>query len=57
MALTKQIICKCGCGRKKDVRVADINRGWGMFFSKSCKARHQGRRHPEEKPDPKARQV
>lgn len=23
------------------VRVADINRGWGLFYSKSCKARWQ----------------
>ena len=36
-----KIICKCGCGRTKLVRTADIKRGWGLFFSKSCKARYQ----------------
>ncbi len=41
MAATKQIKCACGCGRLKTVRVADIKRGWGKYFSKSCKARHQ----------------
>ncbi len=35
----KKIICACGCGRKKMVRLADIKRGWGKYFSKSCKAR------------------
>lgn len=44
MASMKEIICKCGCGRKKMVRTADIKRGWGKFFDKSCKARHQERR-------------
>lgn len=38
---TKEITCACGCKRIKIVRIADINRGWGMFFSKSCKAIHQ----------------
>lgn len=41
MAKMKEIICKCGCGRKKMVRVADIKRGWGKYYSKSCKARDQ----------------
>ncbi len=44
MAAMKEIICACGCGRKKDVRLSDIRRGWGKFFSKSCKARHQEKR-------------
>ena len=39
-----EIICKCGCGRKKMVKQADLNRGWGLFFNKSCKARHQENR-------------
>jgi hypothetical protein len=26
------------------VRKADRDRGWGLFFDKSCKARHQERR-------------
>lgn len=44
MASMKEIVCKCGCGRKKMVRTADIKRGWGKFFSKSCKAKYQERR-------------
>jgi len=38
---TKEIVCACGCGRKKEVKIADIKRGWGKFYSKSCKAKHQ----------------
>lgn len=34
-----EITCKCGCGRKKEVRAADVKRGWGKYFSKSCKAK------------------
>ena len=41
VATQQEITCKCGCGRKKMVRTADINRGWGKFFSKSCKAKFQ----------------
>tara|TARA_R100001129_G_scaffold185841_1_gene175378 strand:- start:741 stop:992 length:252 start_codon:yes stop_codon:yes gene_type:complete len=44
MAATKEIICACGCGRKKQVRLSDIKRGWGKFYSKSCKAKYQERR-------------
>ena len=33
-----EIICKCGCNKKKFVRVADVKQGCGKFFSKSCKA-------------------
>jgi hypothetical protein len=40
---TMEIICLCGCGRKKTIRKADFKRGWGMFFSKSCKAKYQER--------------
>jgi hypothetical protein len=39
-----EVTCKCGCGRKKAVRTADVKRGWGKFYSKSCKAKHQERR-------------
>ncbi len=39
-----EITCKCGCDKKKMVRTADVNRGWGKFYSKSCKARHQEKR-------------
>ena len=45
MAKTKTITCACGCKRKKDVRVADLRRGWGKYFSKSCKAKHQMKTH------------
>lgn len=44
MAAMKEIVCACGCGRKKKVRVADINRGWGKYYSKSCKAKAQEKR-------------
>ena len=44
MARKVEIICKCGCGRKKMVRIADVKRGWGKFYSKSCKAIAQERR-------------
>lgn len=36
-----KMICKCGCGRGKLVRKADVMRGWGVYYSKSCKAKHQ----------------
>lgn len=42
---TQKIICKCGCGKQKEVREADIKRGWGKFYSKSCKARYQARKN------------
>lgn len=44
MAAMKEITCLCGCGRKRLVRVADIARGWGKYYDKSCKAKHQERR-------------
>lgn len=44
MSKMQEITCKCGCGRKKEVKVADIKRGWGKFFSKSCKAKWQEKR-------------
>jgi len=44
MATMQEITCKCGCGRTKMVRTADVKRGWGKFFDKSCKARHQERK-------------
>lgn len=39
----QEITCKCGCGRKKMVRTADVKRGWGLFFDKKCKARWQNK--------------
>lgn len=44
MAEMQEMICKCGCGQKKMVRAADVRRGWGKFFSKSCKAKWQEKR-------------
>ena len=41
----QEITCACGCGRKKMVKTADIKRGWGKFFDKSCKARAQAKKH------------
>lgn len=38
-----EITCACGCNRKKLVRNADIKRGWGKYYSKSCKANHQAK--------------
>lgn len=44
MASMTEITCACGCGRKKQVRTADVKRGWGKYYDKSCKARHQEQR-------------
>jgi endogenous inhibitor of DNA gyrase (YacG/DUF329 family) len=45
MATTKEVNCQ-RCGELFVARVADINRGWGKFCSKRCKAIKQayGRR-------------
>lgn len=37
---TKTVNCKC-CGKPFAARVADLNRGWTKFCSKSCKAKNQ----------------
>lgn len=37
--------CK-NCGKIFYPRVADVNRGWGKFCDKSCKASEQYRRKP-----------
>lgn len=34
--------CKC-CNATFKARAADVNRGWALFCSKSCKATDQGR--------------
>lgn len=44
MAKMIEITCACGCGRKKQVRMSDVKRGWGKYYSKSCKARVQEKR-------------
>ncbi len=43
MASMKEITCVCGCNRTKMVRAADIKRGWGRYYSKSCKAKQQAK--------------
>lgn len=43
-----EIVCACGCGRTRMVRTADIKRGWGRYFSKSCKQTHQMRLRAEK---------
>lgn len=40
LGLQKEVKCKC-CQRPFMARVADLNRGWGKFCSKSCKAKKQ----------------
>ena len=45
MASTQLITCACGCGRQKNVRTADLKRGWGKYYSKSCKAKVQSKKH------------
>ncbi len=35
--------------KKKMVRTADVKRGWGKFYSKSCKAIHQEKRTGQHK--------
>lgn len=37
-------VCACGCGNTFKARVADVKRGWGKYYSKSCKAVAQERR-------------
>ena len=36
-----EITCKCGCERRRMVRAAEVARGWGRYYSKSCKAKEQ----------------
>ena len=35
------ITCACGCRQKREVRTADVNRGWGLYINKSHKAKHK----------------
>jgi hypothetical protein len=44
MISTTEITCLCGCDRKRKVRTADVNRGWGRFYDKACKQRFQEER-------------
>ena len=41
MPSMQTVKCK-KCKRPFEARTADINRGWGKFCSKSCKASNQG---------------
>lgn len=34
-----KIICKCGCGKEKYVRICDIKNGRGIFYSKKCQGK------------------
>lgn len=37
--------CTCGwCKKQFQARTADVNRGWGKFCSKACKAKEQEKR-------------
>lgn len=40
MPTMTEVRCKC-CGKPFSARVADVNRGWGLYCSKSCKAKKQ----------------
>lgn len=44
MATMVSRICICGCKQTFEARAADVKRGWGKYFSKSCKAIHQEKR-------------
>lgn len=43
MSEKTRIECKW-CGYRFTTRTADVKRGWGLFCSKSCKAKSQTRR-------------
>jgi len=44
-SVSNMVITKCiQCGSPKSVRQVDLNRGWGKFCSKSCKAVDQERK-------------
>lgn len=37
-------VCKCGCKRTFQAREADVKRGWGRYYDKTCKAVAQEKR-------------
>lgn len=45
------IVNCANCGNPKTVRQADINRGWGRFCTKRCKAIDQTRRTGQGAPE------
>jgi hypothetical protein len=48
MALMVDRKCKC-CAADMRVRLADVKRGWGLYCSKSCKARVQERKNGQHR--------
>lgn len=44
MASMQTITCACGCRQTRQVRTADVKRGWGKYINKQHKARHQEQR-------------
>lgn len=45
------ITCKlASCNNTKEVRSADVARGWGLFCSKACKAKHQNQTRRTKRP-------
>lgn len=53
MAHMTTVNCKC-CGNRFEARTADVNRGWGRFCSKSCKAIKQTKETKISGPDYRA---
>ena len=53
MAHMTAVKCK-RCSVEFQARIADVNRGWGKFCSKSCKANLQARKTGVSGPDYKA---
>jgi endogenous inhibitor of DNA gyrase (YacG/DUF329 family) len=40
--MARMVSIKCAhCGKDRDVRAADVARGWGKFCDKRCKAKAQ----------------
>ncbi len=43
--MTAMVTKQCGyCTQSHTVRRSDLDRGWGLFCSKTCKAKHQEQR-------------
>ena len=52
--MTSMTDVKCICGTVFQARTADVNRGWGKFCSKSCKAHKQAKDTGIDGPDHRA---
>lgn len=48
MTATVERKCKC-CGQVFVARAVDIKRGWGLYCTKSCKARVQERKNGQHR--------